>query len=198
VRPRNAVGKTRRRVAAELVADLERIYARSKAADKELIELLSRTGTTLTDLHGIGPSCAARLLVEVGDITRFPDSDHFASWNGTAPIDASSGEHVRHRLSRGGNRQINRVLHIMATVQLRTATEGRAYYDRKKAGGKTSMEAMRCLKGRLSDLVYRQLVADALRPTVTGPGGQPGNDSDSSVAGFYPDTGASDKPLPGT
>ncbi|WP_327035464.1 IS110 family transposase [Micromonospora ureilytica] len=85
----------------------------------------------LTDLHGIGPSGAARLLVEVGDITRFPNRAHFASWNGTAPVDASSGEQVRHRLSRAGNRQINRVLHIMATVQLRNPTEGRAYFDRR-------------------------------------------------------------------
>ena len=146
VRPRDLVGKTRKRVAMELVGDLERIYARKKAANKELSELVAATGTGLLDLHGIGPSGAARLLVEVGDITRFPDRDHFASWTGTAPIDASSGDHVRHRLSRGGNRQINRVLHIMATVQLRNATEGRAYYDRKKAAGKTSMEAMRCLK----------------------------------------------------
>ena len=121
---------------------------------------MAATGTSLLDLHGIGPSGAARLLVEVGDITRFPDRNHFASWTGTAPIDASSGDHVRHRLSRGGNRQINRVLHIMATVQLRTATEGRAYYDRKKATGKTSMEAMRCLKRRLSDIVYRTMLAD--------------------------------------
>ena len=86
----------------------------------------------MTGLHGIDPSGAARLLVEVGDITRFPDNNHFGSWTGTAPIDASSGDHVRHRLSRGGNRQINRVLHIMATVQLRNPTEGRAYYDRAK------------------------------------------------------------------
>ncbi|MEV4666080.1 IS110 family transposase [Micromonospora echinofusca] len=92
-------------------------------------------------LHGIGPSGAARLLVEVGAITRFPNRAHFASWNGTAPIDASSGEQVRHRLSRAGNRQAHRILHIMATVQLRNPTEGRAYFDRKKAAGKTSMEA---------------------------------------------------------
>jgi Transposase IS116/IS110/IS902 family len=83
---------------------------------------------------------------------------------GTAPhpIDASSGDHVRHRLSRAGNRQINRVLHIMATVQLRNPTEGRAYFDRKKASGKTSMEAMRCLKRRLSDIVYRHMTNDAI------------------------------------
>ena len=129
---------------------------------------MAATGTGLLDLHGIGPSGAARLLVEVGDITRFPDRNHFASWTGTAPIDASSGDHVRHRLSRGGNRQINRVLHIMATVQLRNATEGRAYYDRKKADGKSSNEAMRCLKRRLSDAVYRVMVDDLAKPRQRG------------------------------
>jgi transposase len=107
VRPRDVVGKTRKQHAMELVVDLERIYQRKKASNKELIELIKATGTGLLDLHGIGPSGAARLLVEVGDITRFPDRGHFASWTGTAPIDASSGDRVRHRLSRGGNRQIN-------------------------------------------------------------------------------------------
>src|SRR4051794_30429640 len=149
------------------------------------------------DLHGIGPSGAARLLVEVGDITRFPNRDHFASWNGTAPIDASSGDQVRHRLSRIGNRQINRTLHIMATVQLRNPTEGRAYYDRRKAEGKTSMEAMRALTRRLSDIAYRHMLDDAIAHTATGPGGQRGNDSDSSATGSHPHTGTSDKPLPG-
>jgi transposase len=197
VRPRDAVGKTRRRVAAELVADLERIYARTKAADKELKQLLTETGTTLTTMHGIGPSGAARLLVEVGDITRFPSRAHFASWNGTAPIDASSGEQIRHRLSRKGNRQINRVLHTMAVVQLRNPTEGRGYFDRRKSDGKTSMEAMRALKRRLSDFVYRQMLTDALTPSATGPGGQSGNDSVSSAADSHPAIGSSDQPLPG-
>ena len=183
VRPRDAAGKTRRRVAAELIGDLERIYQRKKAADKELKELVAATGTSLMELHGIGPSGAARLLVEVGDITRFPDRGHFASWNGTAPIDASSGDHVRHRLSRAGNRQINRTLHIMATVQLRNPTEGRAYYDRRKADGKTSMEAWRALKRRLSDLVYRTMLDDAVGP--------------SFATGSHPQASSSDQSLPG-
>ena len=147
-------------------------------------------------MHGIGPSGAARLLIDVGDITRFPTKGHFASWNGTAPLDASSGDRVRHRLSRAGNRQINRTLHIMATVQLRNPTEGRAYYDRKKASGKTSMEAMRCLKRRLSDIVYRQMIDDATR-AMTGPGGHRGTATTSSVTGSHPHTGSSDKSLPG-
>ena len=197
VRPRDVVGKTQRRVAAELISDLERIYARKKAANKELTELLEQTGTGLLDLNGIGPSGAARLLVEVGDVTRFPDKAHFASWNGTAPIDASSGDQVRHRLSRGGNRQINRVLHIMARVQIRNPSEGRDYYERKKADGKSPMEAMRCVKRRLSDIVFQQMLNDAIKHQATGPGGQPGNDSDSSATGSHPNAGSSDKPLPG-
>jgi transposase len=197
VRPRDAAGKARRRVAAELIADLERVYARKKTANKELKALVAQTGTHLMDLRGIGPSGAARLPVEVGDITRFPDRNHFASWNGTTPIDASSGDQVRHRLSPAETRQINRALHIMATVQLRHQTMGRAYIDRKKAAGKTPNQAMRCLKRRLSDIVYQHMADDALKHAVTGPGGQPGNDSDSSATGSHPIAGSSDKPLPG-
>ena len=194
VRRRDAASKARRRVAAELITDLERIYARKKAADKELRGLIEATGTSLLTVTGIGPSGAARLLIDVGDITRFPSKGHFASWNGTAPLDASSGDQVRHRLSRAGNRQIKPTLHIMATVQLRNQTEGRAYYDRKKASGKTSMEAMRCLKRRLSDIVYRHMVNDAIR-SLKGPGGHPGTATQSSATGSHPHTGSSHKPL---
>jgi transposase len=197
VRPRDAAGKTRRRVAAELISDLERIYARKKAANKELTELVAATGTGLLDLNGIGPSGAARLLVEVGDITRFPTKAHFAPWNGTAPIDASSGDQIRHRLSRAGNRQINRVLHIMARVQIRNPSQGRDYYERKKSDGKAPMEAIRCVKRRLSDIVYRQMLHDALGQSGTGPGGHQGTSNDSSVTGSHPHTGSSDKSLPG-
>jgi len=195
VRPRDLVGKTRKRVAAELVTDLEKIYQRSKALDKEIRQLVADTGSTLMDLHGIGPSGAARLLIEVGDIDRFPDRNHFASWNGTAPLDASSGAQTRHRLSRAGNRQVNRALHIMAVVQLRNATEGRAYFDRRVAGGKTTMEAMRALKRRLSDIVYRTMVADAAAAGA-GPGGHRDDDTDSSAAGSQSHTSSSEQPLP--
>jgi hypothetical protein len=89
------------------------------------------------------------------------------------------------------------VLHLMAVVQLRNPTEGRAYFDRKKADGKTSMEAMRCLKRRLSDAVYRQLLADALRPLGASPGGHSGTAFQSSVADSHPDIDTSDQSLPG-
>jgi transposase len=201
VRPADPAGKTRKRVAMELVTDLERVYTPKKAANKELVELVKQTRTGLLALHGIGPSGAARLLVEAGDITRFPAKGHFASWTGTAPIDASSGDNVRHRLSRGGNRQINMALHMMAVVQLRNPTEGKRYYDRKVAAGKTPNEAMRCIKRRLSDIVYRttlgDLVTTGAAPSRTGPGGHRGNVSTSSAAGSHPHTSSSDKSLPG-
>ncbi|GAA1031310.1 hypothetical protein GCM10009557_26220 [Virgisporangium ochraceum] len=95
-------------------------------AKKELTELVTASGSSLQELNGIGPSGAARLIGDIGDIRRFTSRAHFASWNGTAPLDASSGDQQRHRLSRAGNRRINRVLHIMAIVQLRHDTPGRA------------------------------------------------------------------------
>jgi transposase len=111
-----------------------------------------------------GELCASRaeaVLAETGDVARFATKDHFASYNGTAPIDASSGEQARHRLSRAGNRRINHALHMMAVTQIRYPhTQGRRYYERKRTEGKTPKEALRCLKRRLSDLAYRQLVTD--------------------------------------
>ena len=128
----------------------------------------------LMDLHGVGPVVAARILADVGDVARFADRNRFASWTGTAPLDASSGEQNRHRLSRAGNRRMNHMIHIAAITQIRLDTDGRAYYRRKRADGKTPMEALRCLKRRISDAIYRQLVADAQqpahRPERCGPG----------------------------
>jgi transposase len=186
VKPRDLAGKTRRRLAAELAGELEAIDKKTRALDKELTGLVTARGSTLMDLHGIGPSGAARLLADVADIHRFASRDRFASWNGTAPLDASSGSQVRHRLSRAGNRRINRVLHIMAVVQLRNQTRGRAYYDARRAGGMPSMMAMRALKRRLSNVVFARMLADQKRREAS-PGGQPGTPADSSAAGH--DTG---------
>jgi len=136
VRPRGVAGRTRRQIAAELLAEIVVLDRKLKDSDKTLREAVAATGTALMSLHGLGPVGAARVLADVGDVARFPARAHFSSWNGTAPIDASSGEQIRHRLSRAGNRRINRVLHIMAIVQLRNDTEGRAYFRRKVAAGK--------------------------------------------------------------
>lgn len=195
VRPRDVVGRTRRRLAADLITELDRIDKRIKMADTELGELVASTGSTLLELFGIGPSSAARLLGDVGDVGRFVDRGRFASWNGTAPLEASSGDRRRHRLSRAGNRRINRVLHVMAIVQLRHDTPGRAYYRRRLAAGKTSMEAMRCLKRRLSDVVYRRMVRDAER-LAAGSGGHSGAAPDSSAADLNPVVSTSEQSLP--
>ncbi|MEU4626641.1 IS110 family transposase [Actinoplanes sp. NPDC023801] len=196
VRPRDVVGKTRRWLASELIHELAVLDKKIKIADAELTELVKTTGSTLQELTGIGPSGSARLLGDIGDISRFASRGHFASWNGTAPIDASSGDQNRHPLSRAGNRRINRVLHIMAVVQLRRDTEGRRYYRRRLADGKTAMEAMRALKRRLSDIVYRRMVADATA-IRTGPGGHVGATLQSSAADPNPKIDTSEKSLPG-
>jgi transposase len=196
VKPRDPVGRTRRRLVVELIGELEAIDRKIKAVDKELKTHVLARGSTLMGLHGIGPAGAARLLADVGDIHRFADRDRFASYNGTAPLDASSGAQQRHRLSRAGNRRINRVLHIMAVVQLRNRTQGRAYFDAKKTAGKTSMEAMRALKRRLSNVVYARMVTDQNRREAAGPGGHPGTTLQSSVTDLTPDIGSSDKPHP--
>jgi transposase len=167
------VAQTRHQLARELIDELTTIDAKIRAADKQLRELVATTGSSLGKLHGIGPSGEARLLGDIGDIDRFPTAGHFASWNGTAPIEASSGDQQRHRLSRAGNRRINRVLHIMAIVQLRRDTPGRTYYRRRLAEGKTTMEALRALKRHLSDVVYKRMAHDAKPgsrlPAAAGP-----------------------------
>jgi transposase len=201
VRPRDVVGKTRKMLALEQLAEMVALDAKIKASTKELKILVLAQGSTLMDLTGVGPVVAARILADVGDVARFADRNRFASWTGTAPLDASSGEHVRHRLSRAGNRKANHVIHIAAACQIRLDTPGRAYYRLKIAGGKRPLEAMRCLKRRISDAIYRQLIADAQAVTArsanAGPGGHRGASQESSAAGSNPHTDASDQPLPG-
>ena len=202
IRPRDAAGRVRRRMLAEELTEARRLEVRVKELTVEIKAAVLARGSHLMDLPGIGPAGAGRILADVANIARFPSRHHFASWTGTAPIDASSGAHQRHRLSRAGNRRLNHVLHIAATVQMRhQGTPGRTYYDRKRAAGKRPLEAMRCLKRRLSDVVYRQLLKDALDVEMAtieaGPGGHGGASVQSSAAGLPPHTGTSDQPLPG-
>ena len=204
VRPWDLAGKTRRRLAVEQLTELVAVEKKIKALTKELKAMVHARGSTLMDLPGVGPVVAARILADVGDVARFADRNRFASWTGTAPLDASSGEQIRHRLSRAGNRKMNHMLHIAAATQIRLDTEGRAYYRRKLAEGKTRMEAMRCLKRRISDAVYRQLRADARRAALQAPetseadpGGHCGATLTSSAADLPPHIGTSDQPLPG-
>jgi len=149
----------------------------------------------------VGPVIAAAVIGDVRHVSRFPNRDHFAAYNGTAPIEVSSGGRKIYRLSRRGNRRLNHAIHMAAVTQIRYRhSPGRAYYDKKLAEGKTGKEALRCLKRQISDAIYACLQADARRTAAApgkSPGGQPGNHSASRAAGHTPSTGASDKPLPG-
>jgi transposase len=201
VRPRDIAGKTRRRIAAEELSELVAVEATMKKANAELKAMVLARGSHLMDLRGVGPVVAARVLADVGDVSRFADRNRFASWTGTAPLDASSGEQSRHRLSRAGNRRVNHMIHIAAISQIRLDTDGQAYYRRKRAEGKRPLEAIRCLKRRISDAIFRQLVTDATaarrEDMDAGPGGHRGATQESSAAGSHPHTDTSDQPLPG-
>ena len=156
---------TRHRVliANELIDDIAHLDTVLKASKKRIAAAVAASATTLTEIVGIGPICAAIIIGFTGDIGRFATRGHFATYNATAPIEASSGPNAKHRLNPRGNRKLNHAIHIAAISQLRYETEGRAYYDRKITEGKTSKEAVRALKRRISDRIYRHLVADARR-----------------------------------
>ncbi len=163
IRPADAVGVERRRVAVELLSEVRRVDTDLVELKTRLAAMVAASATTVTDVFGVGPIMAAYLIGYSGDITRFATSGHYARYNATAPIEASSGPNARHRLNPRGNRQLNHALHIAAVTQVRNDTPGRAYYLRKQADGKTKKEAMRALKRRISDAVYRRLHTDATR-----------------------------------
>lgn len=122
---------------------------------------VAASGTSLTHIYGVGPVVAALLIGHTGDISRFPTRHHYAAYNGTAPSEASSGARKRHRLNPRGNRMLNHAIHTIAVCQLRYPnTEGRVFYESKRQEGKTPKGAIRALKRRLSDVVYRHLVAN--------------------------------------
>jgi transposase len=160
VRPITAVDIERKGIARELLADVRRLDRQVKTASEAIRQAVGEHGTTLTQVYGVGPVLAAKLLGHTGDITRFPDRDHFASYTGTAPIEASSGDVRRHRLNRGGNRQLNTALHLIAVCQIRDPSPGQAFYQRKLAEAKTPEEARRSLKRHLANVVYSHLVTD--------------------------------------
>ncbi|MDQ3708517.1 MAG: transposase [Actinomycetota bacterium] len=160
IAPGDTVELERKLVARELLDDVRWLDRRIPAAKQRLSQALAAYGTTLTDIHGIGEIGAATILSIVDDPSRFPTRGHFAAFNGTAPLDASSGDVRRHRLSRRGDRQLNKVIHVAARTQIRRDGPGRTYYDRKLAEGKGNMEALRALKRQLSDVIYRRLLAD--------------------------------------
>ena len=152
--------------------------------------------TRLPQLRGVGPVITATVIGEVRDVARFIDADHFASYNGTAPTTWGSAGEGRPCVNRGGNRRLNHAIHMAAVTQLRNPGPGRDYYLRKRDTGKKPKEALRCLKRRISDAIYRQLLADA-DAIERGPGGQMGATTKISAAGSTPNAGSSIKPQPG-
>jgi transposase len=191
IEPSEAVALARCELAAEFLGDLRRIDAQMRDTKKRLAVTVRASGTTVTEIFGVGPVIAATMIGYVADVSRFPSRDRFAAYNGTAPIEVSSGDRKIYRLSRRGNRRLNHAIHMAAVTQIRHRhSQGRAYYDRKLAEGKTSKEALRCLKRRVSDAIYSRLQADARQAAAAartrGPGGQPGSDSVASAAGSHP------------
>ncbi len=163
IRPAGPADAERKRQCVEHLAELRRLDAQLVELRERTVEAVSASQTTVDEVHGVGPLMAAVIVGHTGGVGRFPTSGHFARFNGSAPIDASSGEIKRHHLNPRGNRQINHALHVAAVTQVAHDTAGRAFYLRKIAEKKSPREALRALKRRISDAVYRQLVADAQR-----------------------------------
>jgi transposase len=186
--PSGAVARARAELAAEFPDGLRHLDGQLRDTRKKLAAAVRASGTTLTQVFGVGPVIAGTVIGDVGDVARFPGRDHFASYNGTAPVEVSSGNRTIHRLSLRGNRRINHAIHMAAITQLRHKhSEGRACYDKKAAGGKTRKEALRSLKRKVSDAIFARLRADARQARAEGPGGQPGNGPDSTAAGSHPE-----------
>jgi transposase len=162
ITPETLAQWVRHDLASELLDDVRRLDAQLKESHRRIRVAVKASRTSLTEIYGIGPIIAAELIGYSGDIRRFASRDAFASYNGTAPIEMSSGGRVVHRVSRRGNRRLNHALHMAAICQIRqTNSEGRAYFERRVAEGKTKKEAIRSLKRHTSNAVYRQLLLDA-------------------------------------
>jgi len=188
--PSGAVQAARHDLAGQLVDDLRRIDAQLRAVRAKVAAAVRASGTTLTEIFGVGPVIAAAVIGDVRDISRFASQDRFAAYNGTAPVEVSSGNRTVHRLSLRGNRRLNHAIHMTAITQIaHRHSTGRAYYEKKLAEGKTAKEALRALKRQVSNAIYKRLKADAARggTDVQGPGGHPGNDTVASAAGSHPE-----------
>ena len=156
------------RLARELVERIDGLNHSIDALEVEITALVEPMAPTLLSIHGCGALTAAKIIAETADVRRFHSAAAFAMHNGTAPIPVWSGNTPRHRLNRGGNRQLNCALHRIAVTQLRWDGPGRRYFERRIAGGNTKKKALRALRRRLSDVIYRALRADiaASAPTT--------------------------------
>ena len=157
------------RIAREIVAHVRGLTVRERALEREITTLVAEQAPTLLNLVGVGALTAAKIVAETADVRRFKSKDAFARHNGTAPLPVWSGNRERHRLSRTGNRQLNAAIHRIAVTQKRCHDDAKTYLEQRLANGNTRREALRALKRRLSDVVYRALVADIEPTTSTAP-----------------------------
>ena len=199
--PSGAVDRARAELAAEFPQDMRRLDARLRGTRKKLAAAVRSSGTTLTEVSGVGPVIAGTIIGDIADVSRFPGRDHFAAYNGTAPVGVSSGNRKIHRLPLRGNRRINHAIHMAAITQIRHKhSDGRAYYDKKIAEGKTHKEALRSLKRRISDAIFARPLADARRagqrPAPRAREGNRGTTLTPARPAHTPNAGSSDKPLP--
>ncbi len=162
VRAGEVTDPIRARLAIGAIRRLKAIDAEAAVLEREIAERVEVTGASrLRAICGVGPIVAAKILGETHDVDRFSSAAAFAAHAGVSPIPASSGTTTRHRLNRGGNRQLNRALFTVAMVQARWDSQGSTYLARKRGEGKTPAEARRCLMRHLAGVVYRAMVADA-------------------------------------
>ena len=201
VTPSGAAALARCELAAEFLDDLRRLDAQLRETKKKLAAAVKASGTTVTAIFGVGPVIAGTVIGDVADVSRFPGRDQFAAYNGTAPVEVSSGNRKIYRLSLRGNRRINHAIHMAAVTQIRHRhSDGRTYYDTQLAEGKTHKEALRCLKRRISDAIYARLQADARRaagtPATRAREGNRGTTLTPARPAHTPQTSSSDKPLP--
>jgi transposase len=150
------------RLARELVARCRSLNRTIAELDQELEQRTAQTAPALLELPGCGAVTAAKLLAEIGPIERFKTDAQLARHGGVAPLEASSGRVQRHRLDRGGNRQLNAALYRVAITQARYHPAARVYLERKQNEGKSRREAIRCLKRLLARVVFNTLKSDPL------------------------------------
>lgn len=150
------------RIARDLLGRIRDLTVQANALQREIAELVRSLAPTLLRLTGVGELTAAKIVAEVADVRRFRSKDAFARHNGTAPLPVWSSNRVWHRLSRTGNRQLNAAIHRIAITQKRCHDGAKSYLERRMALGNTKKEALRALKRKLSDVVYRALLVDAV------------------------------------
>ena len=181
IRPADVAAVERHRQAVELVDEIDHLETVMRDSRARIVAAVAASGTTVTEIFGVGPIVACMLVGYSGDPLRFTTASRYAAYTGTAPVEFSSGGRITHRLSRRGNRRLNHALHIAAVTQIRHRhSEGRRYYERKLAEGHTPREAIRALKRRLSDVAWRHLVADARRSRCSMTSG-PGQDTSGTT-----------------